>query len=105
MNEENRKLPIWYYKELTKTTIDFAIWSLLKETLVVEIEEDKYEVKVSTNKTNKISIELVRYDGIRNYTYTFDEIIEKAFGEGTWYYVTDIDTSKEFRLNYMKNLI
>lgn len=98
---EKKDCPIWYYKELKEVDIDYVIWNLLKETFVVEINGSKHEITFGKNRKGEIG-QYIRYDDIKSSNLNSYKVVEKGFREGKWFIITDIDTSNEFKSNYMK---
>jgi hypothetical protein len=93
--------PIWYYKELNPVSIDYVIFYLLKEHFVVDINGSKHEITFGKNRKGEIG-QCIRYDDITNSNLCSYEVIQKGFREGTWFIITDIDTSNEFKNDYDK---
>jgi hypothetical protein len=93
--------PIWYYKELTETTVDYVIYSLLKETFVVEIDGSKHEITFGKNRKGEIH-QCIKYNDIKKSGLCSFEVVRKGFTEGKWFAITDIDTSDEFKDDYNK---
>lgn len=96
---DKKDYPIWYYKELKEVDVDYVIWSLLKETFVVEIDGSKHEITFGKNRKSEIG-QCIRYDDVKNSSLTSYKVVEKGFREGKWFTISDIDTSDEFKTNY-----
>lgn len=94
---ENKKYPIWYFKEIKETNISYVIYNLLKETFVVEINKRKIVMTFGKNRKHEIECTQSCDDGLE---FTSYETIEKAFREGKWFVITDKDTTEEFKEQY-----
>ncbi len=99
---DRKDYPIWYYKELRETTVDYVIFHLLKESFVVEIAGSKHEITFGKNRKAEIGSS-IRYDEVVQSHLTSYSVIDKGFREGTWYTITDIDTTDEFKAKYVKD--
>lgn len=95
-----RDYPIWYYKELNEVEVDYVIWNLLKETFVVDINGSKHEITFGKNRKDEIC-QCIKYDDIMYSNLTSYKVVEKGFKEGKWFTITDIDTTDEFKTNYV----
>ena len=91
------KYPIWYYKQLESINIDDVIFNLLKDTFVVELNNKKIVIIFGKNRKHEIGCSQSCDRGL---DYTSYETINRAFKEGVWYKVTDLDTTDEFKEQY-----
>ena len=102
INEEflkREEYPVWYYKKLEEIKVDDVIWDLLKETFVVEIEGVKHEITFGKNRKGEIG-ECIKYNDIKNSNLCSFEVVDKGFREGKWFRITELDTTKEFKVAY-----
>lgn len=99
---ERNNHPVWYYKELEEVEIDYVIAYLLKETFIVDIDGSKHEITFGHNKKENYVGQCIKYDDIKNSNLTSYKVIQKGFREGTWYIITEKDTSDEFKQDYDK---
>lgn len=86
-------------KRIEEVDISFVMFNLLKYDFVVDINGDKYDLSFGLNKENgEIGNCQTFYPNSRNLLSY--ELIEKAFKEGKWFYVTNEDlTEDEFAKN------
>jgi len=99
---DRQEYPIWYYKELEETTVDYVISYLLKETFVVDIEGIKHEITFGHNKEENYIGQHIRYSDIQNLNLSSYEVIERGFKEGKWFTILDKDTTEEFKQDYLR---
>lgn len=89
--------PIWYYKEIEEIEVDDVIFNLLKETFVVELNNKKIVMTFAKNRKHEIGCTQSCNEGL---DYTSYKTIRKAFTEGKWFRITEIDTTDEFKEDY-----
>ena len=81
-------------KRIIEIDISFVIFNLLKYDFVVDINGSKYDLSFGLNKENgEIGNYQVCYPNSESLCSY--EVIEKAFKEGKWFYVTGEDLTEE----------
>jgi len=88
---------VWYCKQIEEVEVDEVIFNLLKETFIVELNNKKIEMTFGKNRKYEIGCTQSCNEGL---DYTSYKIIRKAFKEGKWFRITEIDTTDEFKEDY-----
>lgn len=99
---ERKDAPIWFYKQLYPTSVSDVVFNLLtNQSFVVDIDGCKHEITFGKNRKGEISI-CIRYDEICNSKLTSYDVVEQGFRKGKWYTISDIDTTNEYKEEYIK---